>query len=567
MNCTTKMLAVLIAAAALAAGAGLAAGQDAPKSPAPPPGQIWVYPQGVFPDDFYALWLAVNGAPYTSGDLPFPFYSVSDSEPGARPVFVGKPDPSGNWTVVLKARRLKIKDDRYVEGAFTAFNLGLAAGTQIAKGDPVPPVRYMLVTDQSRFSTGFGDVLVKRPVEIVGQMTPGGKEQFFGYTPNFDPAASPDTNPAFDAQWLPESYPCGSEYEPGVGYGVRSTKSVVYGGYAAFHVLPVNVDLSVRDCLLYGQYGMGIRINNGPNRTVISNVDIRHTYHSLMLLQNKAGMFTWAINIQGLFGGGGKHLIDACTIDQSPTWQEYHFGANLPGQPYTVGSCPGSHAVWVSGLSKESPDDFVRIENSTFTNCGSNCIVYSQSNLDFHVANCVIDGGYFPYSAAKYSALDDWRGNCIIVDLPFVDQWNNSPVIEIVQNQLLARGWSAFGARLFGCSGGEVTIADNTIMCASASPVGYAGGVQLNPSGGVGSNGNTISRNTIQGTGGWAIDVKAFHTPCERNAFIANDLARFSAQEAGAVFFDRQANYNYFSGDPGAGIIDLGTGNVVVKSP
>ena len=73
MNCTTKMLAVLIAAAMLAACAGLAAAQDNPVSPAPPPGEIWVYPQGVFPNDFYALWLAVNGAPYATGDLPFPF--------------------------------------------------------------------------------------------------------------------------------------------------------------------------------------------------------------------------------------------------------------------------------------------------------------------------------------------------------------------------------------------------------------------------------------------------------------------------------------------------------------
>ncbi len=53
----------------------------------------------------------------------------------------------------------------------------------------------------------------------------------------------------------------------------------------------------------------------------------------------------------------------------------------------------------------------------------------------------------------------------------------------------------------------------------------------------------------------------------EANLFIDNNLTRFSAQEAGAVFFGPQANYNLFSGDPGAGIIDLGFGNVVEKSP
>jgi hypothetical protein len=563
MNRTTKMLGMLIAAAALAAGAGLAVGQESPMSPAPPPGEIWVYPQGVFPNDFYALWLAVNGAPYASGDLPFPFYSVPDNEPAARPVFFGKPTDA-NWTVVLKAQRLdEVEDGLYVEGPFTAFNLGLAAGTEITNNDPVPPVMYLLATDQKRFSTGFGEVLLQRPVEIVGEMTPDGEERFFGYTPNFDPAASPDTNPAFDAKWLAESYPRGSEYDPDGGYGVTSTKSVVYGGYAAFHVYTVNVDLSVSDCLLYGQYGSGISINNGPNRTLVSNVDIRHTYHRHQLgAENTIGMYTWAINIQRQLGGGGKHLIEGCMIDQRPTWQEYYFRAHPSQHRYTVGSYPGGHAVTLYYLLKESPSDFVRIENSMFTNCGSNCVVYQQSNVDLSITNCVIDGGYFPCPATKYSAFADWRGNCIIVLLPLVDPWNKFPVIEIVQNELTARGLDAWGARLSGCGKGEVTVEDNTITCAGAGP-GYAGGVQLNPSAGVGSNENTIARNVIEGTGGWAISVDAFDAPCERNVFIDNDLADFSAQEAGAVYFGPQANDNLFVGDVGDGIIDLGTGNVV----
>jgi hypothetical protein len=563
MNHTTKMLAVVIAATALAADARLVTGQDSPTSPAPPPGEIWVYPQGVFPDDFYSLWLAVNGAPYAAGDLPYPFLSVPDNEPAARPVFFGKPTDA-NWTVVLKARRLdKVGDGGYVEGPFTAFNLGLPAGTEIINNDPVPPVAYMLATDHKRFSTGFGDVSVRRPVEIVGELTPDGEEQFFRYTPNFDPAASPDTNPAFDAKWLPDDYPIGSEYEPGAGYGVWSTKSVVYGGYPAFHVRPVNVDLSVSDCLLYGQCGSGIRIDYAPSRTLISNVDVRHTYHSVQLYSgNTVGMFTWAISIQSSPSGGGKHLIEGCVVDQSPTWQEYYFRAHPSQHRYNVGSVPGSHAVYLYNLSKQSPNDFVRIENSMFANCGSNCVVYQASNVDLTIANCVIDGGYFPCPANKYSALADWRGNCIIVDRPSADQWNKSPAIEIVENDLTARGWDAWGARLFGCGNGEVTVEDNRITCAGTAP-GYAGGVQLYPSAGVESNENTIARNVIQGTGGWAISVDAFDTPCERNAFIDYDLAGFSADEAGAVYFGPQANDNLFVGDVGDGVIDLGTGNVV----
>ncbi len=562
MNRTTKMLAVLIAAVALTAVAGLAVAQE---RPAPPPGEIWVYPQGVFPNDFYALWLAVNGAPYASGDLPFPYHGVPDNEPGARPVFFGK-TTDANWTVVLKARRLvKTADGGYAEGPFTAFNLGLAAGTEITNKDLVPPVMYMLATDQKRFSTGFGEISVRRPVEIVGEPTPDGQGQFFGYTPNFNPAASPDTNPYLDAKWLPDDYSTGSEYDPDLGYGVWSTKSVVYGGYPAFHVRPVNVDLAVSDCLLYGQYASGIMINNGPNRTLVSNVDIRHTYHchQPVLGIGGIGMLTWAINIQRQLGGGGKHLIEGCMIDQRPTWQEYYFEANRFQQRYSIGYTRGSHAVTLYALSKESPSDFVRIENSMFTNCGSNCVVYHGSSVDLSIANCVIDGGYFPYTPTKDSPFPDWRGNCIIVMFPLVDGWNKFPVIEIVGNQLTARGWDAWGARLYGCAHGEVTVEDNTITCASASPAGYAGGVQLYPSAGIGSNENTIAHNVIEGTGGWAISVDAFATPCERNVFIDNDLAGFSAQEAGAVFFGPLANDNLFVGDVGDGIIDLGTGNVV----
>jgi len=561
------MLGMLIAVLALAAVAGLAVAQDTAMSPAPPPGEIWVYPQGMFPNDFYALWLAVNGAPYASGDLPHPFPSVPDNDPAARPVFVAQPT-DGNWTVMLKARRLdKVGDGRYAEGPFTAFNLGLAAGTEIINNDPVPPVNYLLATDQKRFSTGFGDVVLRRPVEIRGEVTPDGEERFFAYIPNFDPAASPDTNPAFDAKWLPESYPRGSEYEPGVGYGVRSTKSVVYGGWAAFHVRPYNVDLSVRDCLLYGQYGSGIRIDYAPSQTLISNVEVRHTYHLHQLgADNTIGMLTWAIVMQSSPSRGGKHLIEGCVIDQSPTWQEYYFQAHLSQHRYSIGYFPGGHAVYVYNLSKESPADFVRIEGSMFANCGSNCVVYDRSNVDLRIANCLIDGGYFPCPPMKDSPFDDWRGNCIVVVLPFVDPWNKSPVIEIVQNQLFARGLDAWGARLSGCGNGEVTVADNRITCAAAGP-GYAGGVQLKPSAGIGSNQNTISRNVIEGASGWAISVDAFDVPCERNSFVDNDLARFSAQEAGAVFFGPQANYNFFSGNAGAGIIDLGIGNVVEQSP
>jgi hypothetical protein len=563
------MLAVSIAAAAFAAGAGLAVGEEASKFPAPPPGEIWVYPQGVFPDDLYSVWLAVNGTPYLA-DLPFPLYGVPDTEPGARPVFVGAPDPTRNWTVVLKARRLKrMGEGRYLEGEFTAFNFGMAAGTHIIDRAPIPPINYLLATEQGRFSTGFGEVVLYRPVEIRGELMPRGEERFFRYTPNFDPAANPDTNPAFAAAWLPEDYPRGSEYDPELGYGVRSTKSVVYGGLLAFHVFFNAVDMSVSDCLLYGQYGTGIRINNPPSRTLISNVDVRHTYHYHMAgsRKNAVGMFTWAIDIEAIRGNGGKHLITECAIDQRPTWQEYYFAANPKHGRYYVEWFPGSHAVFVSDLSKVSPDDFVRIEHSTIANCGSNCIVHYLSSADFRVADCTVDGGYFPYAPTPHSPFDDWRGNCILVVESSPDPSNGPPVVEILRNELVARGLNAWGAGLFGYGNGEVTIADNTITCASASDVGYAGGIELGEGFGVGFNRNTVARNTIQGTGGWAIYLGAFDIPCEENNFLDNNLAGFVAQEAGAVFFGPEANYNYFRGDVGAGIIDLGTGNVIEQSP
>jgi hypothetical protein len=119
------------------------------------------------------------------------------------------------------------------------------------------------------------------------------------------------------------------------------------------------------------------------------------------------------------------------------------------------------------------------------------------------------------------------------------------------------------GVKLDGCGNGEVTVADNQITCASESALGYAGGVGLSPSSGVGCNRNLISGNTIQGTGGWALSIDTSDVPCESNVFIDNDLSSFSPQEAGAVFFGPQANDNVLSGSDGATVIDEGTGNVV----
>ena len=230
-------------------------------------------------------------------------------------------------------------------------------------------------------------------------------------------------------------------------------------------------------------------------------MDIRHTYHVLKLgEQNGIGMLTWAIYIQSFTGKGGKHRIEGCTIDEGLTWQEHYFGAIPKQQRYKIEPMPGGHAVYVEGLSKEDPDDFVRIENCAMRNCGSNCVVYNSANVDLLITNCLVDGGYFPITPTNQSGFLDWRGNCIIVVVPSLDPWNNPPAIDILGNWLIARGWSAWGVRLFGCGNGEVTVEDNTITCASASPAGDAGGVQLCPSGGIGSNGNLIAGNAIEET-------------------------------------------------------------------
>jgi hypothetical protein len=175
----------------------------------------------------------------------------------------------------------------------------------------------------------------------------------------------------------------------------------------------------------------------------------------------------------------------------------------------------------------------------------------------------VIDGGYFPYTPTSDSGFADWRGTCLTVVEPWVEGSDARPVIEIRDNRFVARGWSAWGARLLGCGDGEVTLEANKITCASASPAGYAGGVLLRPSAGIGCNENTIAHNKIEGTGGWAISVDAFDVPCEGNVFIDNGLTDFSAQEAGAVFFGPYAQDNYLSGSGDVGVMDLGTGNIV----
>ncbi len=156
-----------------------------------------------------------------------------------------------------------------------------------------------------------------------------------------------------------------------------------------------------------------------------------------------------------------------------------------------------------------------------------------MSNADFRIAKCIVDGGHFPYTPTPHSPFQDWRGNCIYVGLPSTDQWNKSPVIEILRNELVARGLDAWGGSAGWMRHRGVAVADNTITCASASYAGYAGGVQLAEGYVVGCNRNTISRNTIQGTGGWAIDVEAFDLPSERNSFVDNVLVSFCAQEAG----------------------------------
>ena len=188
--------------------------------------------------------------------------------------------------------------------------------------------------------------------------------------------------------------------------------------------------------------------------------------------------------------------------------------------------------------------------------------------MRFHMSTCAQSFGHdFELQRRRISAIV-WRiGRQVPVQshgcqlLP-----DQSQIADVQPARPTARNQpdcDACGVRLVGCGNGEATVADNTITCASASYAGYAGGVELTEGFVIGSNRNTISRNTIQGTGGWAIEVETFDLPSEGNSFIDNILARFFAQEAGAVFFGPQANYNFFSGDVGAGIIDLGIGNVV----
>jgi hypothetical protein len=563
MNPTTNMLKTLIAAAAFAAAIGLPARRAVAMPPAPLPGEIWVYPTGVFPDDFYALWLAVNGVPYAAGDLPYPYHAVPDPDPAARPVFVGKAQDGHNWTVVLKAHRLEKTATGYTDGPCTAFNLGLAAGTQLIKKDPVPPVMYMLTTDEDRFSTGFGELMLRRSVEIRGEMTPSGEEQFFVYTPNFNPLTNPETNPAFDAKWLPADYPRGSEYAGNDAYGVRSDRSVVYGGLDGFHVFLANVNLSVSDCLLYGQYAGAVDNRTGPNDVQLRNVDIRHTYHGHGMRDGKnISMEAYAIVFKNVAGSGGKRVVEGCSIDQSPTWQEYYFQANPNQYAYRVQACPEGHAILIWGQEKAAEDDFVRIEDCRITNCGKQCVIHEYSSVDLHLANCTIDGGYFPVPAHKDAGLADWWGTCVAIIGPTVDLWGRSPVIEVVQNDLIARGLNGWGALLLGCGNGEVTIADNRIICAAARP-GYAAGIWLYPLAGVGSNGNMIRDNKIEGTGGWAINVDAYSAPCVGNSFVNNNLSDFIAPQPEVVFFGPYAQDNYLSGSGDVGVMDLGTGNIV----
>jgi hypothetical protein len=320
----------------------------------------------------------------------------------------------------------------------------------------------------------------------------------------------------------------------------------------------------VSDCLLYGQYGTGIIDFNGPNDLRVQNVDIRHTYHCHQLGdKNNVTMLTWAINMQNVVGGGGKRTIERCSIDQSPTWQEYYFAGNPKQGRYFIGSIPGSHGITMWGQEKASPDDYVRIADCTIINCGSNCVVFDTSNVNLTITNCAIDGGYFAIPVSKTSRLPDWRGNCIIVDLPSVDAWGQPPVVQIEQNELTARGWDGWGVKLDGCPNGEVTVADNLIICQAAQP-GYAGGVKLQPYWTEGSNGNAILRNTIRGTGSWAISVNAPSLiPCVGNSFIDNNLSDFAAPQPEVVFFGPVAQDNTLSGSGDVGVLDLGTGNVV----
>ena len=52
--------------------------------------------------------------------------------------------------------------------------------------------------------------------------------------------------------------------------------------------------------------------------------------------------------------------------------------------------------------------------------------------------------------------------------------------------------------------------------------------------------------------------------PCEYNSFLNNAFDDHSVNVPGAVFFGPLANYNTFIGDNGAGVVDYGTGNIVL---
>ena len=238
-----------------------------------------------------------------------------------------------------------------------------------------------------------------------------------------------------------------------------------------------SVDMSVSDCLLYGQYGLGIRINNPPSRTLISNVDIQHTYHYHMAVGRRtlSGMFTWAIDIEPIVGNGGKHLITGCVIDQSPTWQEYYFAANPSHRRYYVDWFPGSHAVFAYNLSRRAP-----ATSSASSTRRSQTAVATAS---FTICPTPTSVSRIAWSTAAISAthrhriplFDDWRGNCVLVGRALTRPVKRSPGRGNPRNELIARGLNAWGARLFGYGNGEVTIADNTITCASASDVGLCG--------------------------------------------------------------------------------------------
>ena len=166
MNCARKMLAVLIAAAVFAAGAGLAAGQEASRSPRRPRARSGSIPKACSRTTCTPCgWLST--ALLTWPICPSPCMASRTTNPAR-----GRSSSAslirlatGRWCSRPGDSRGS-GEGRYSEGEFTAFNFGLAAGTQIIDRAPVPPINYLLATDQGRFSTGFGEVVLYRPVEI-----------------------------------------------------------------------------------------------------------------------------------------------------------------------------------------------------------------------------------------------------------------------------------------------------------------------------------------------------------------------------------------------------------------